>query len=365
MGNKPKILFVLHFPPPMHGASMVGQYIKGSSLIKSKFNGLYINLGTSRSVAEIGIGGLKKWGRYFGILFKTVKHILSFRPDLIYITPTAAGPGFYKDAVVMLLARILGGQVIYHFHNKGIRTRQGFMLDNLLYQWVFKNSKVILLTRSLYDDIKKYVPEYQVNYCANGLPNALEVPERKVNKTVQLLFLSNLLLSKGIEVLLDAFFKLSGKGNNFNCNIIGDEADWTGMHLQQAIITRELSDRVSYKGKKLGTEKMLEYINTDIFVFPTYEDCFPLVLLESMQFGLPVISTDEGGVPDIVQNNITGFIIPRKNSTALAEKVAVLISNPTLRKEMGRNGRLKYEREFTLSHFENRLVHIFNKVLDE
>jgi len=236
-------------------------------------------------------------------------------------------------------------------------------LDNSLYHRVFKNSKVILLTKSLYNDIKKYVPEHQVYFCPNGLPDKMKGPTRKANPTVHILFLSNLLLSKGIEVLLDALVLLKKQGHTFQCNIIGDEADWTGEYLRETIAERDLSDLVTYKGKKYGAEKKLAYTNSDIFVLPTYEDCFPLVVLESMQFGLPVISTDEGGVPDIVLNNITGYIVSKKNSMAIAEKIAILLNNPALRKEMGQNGRLRYEMEFTLQSFEKKFVSILNEIL--
>ena len=89
---------------------------------------------------------------------------------MVYLTLTSKGGGFYKDALVAIKAKALGAKMIYHFHNKGVSTRQDKWLDNLLYKIVFKNADVILLSEHLYPDIQKYVPKNQVHICPNGIP---------------------------------------------------------------------------------------------------------------------------------------------------------------------------------------------------
>ena len=73
--------------------------------------------------------------------------------------------------------------------------------------------------------------------------------------------------------------------------------------LNQKINDLNLQEYVTYLGKKYGDYKYEIFQSSDIFVFPTFyhNECFPLVLLEAMMFGLPVISTSEGGIPDIVK----------------------------------------------------------------
>jgi len=69
-----------------------------------------------------------------------------------------------------------------------------------------------------------------------------------------------------------------------------------------------------YEGAKYGRDKRLSLTGADIFVLPTYypSECFPLVLLEAMQCGLPVVSTYEGGIPDIVEHGRTGYLCPNE-----------------------------------------------------
>ena len=97
-------------------------------------------------------------------------------------------------------------------------------------------------------------------------------------------------------------------------------------------------------------------------LFPTFyhNECFPLVLLEAMEHGLPCISTTEGGIPGIVDDGKTGFLVPKHDAVALADKIEMFIRDTDLRHKMGSAGREKFEREFTLEVFEKRMVEILS-----
>lgn len=365
--NRTKILFVLHYPPPVHGAAMVGQYIRESEFINSNFYCKYINVGTSRSLAEIGKNGLKKWLRYFLILVKTFIAIVQYRPKLVYLTLTAKGGGFYKDSVVAIMAKLLGKKVVYHLHNKGVSDCSKNKLDNWLYKKVFKDAEIILLSKYLYSDIQEYVSEDRIQYCPNGIPDAFfsnyKVRNSEAITKVNILFLSNLNVSKGVFVLLDACAILYQKKFSFECKFVGGIGDVTEDQFNDRVRTLKLDKHVFYVGKKYGDEKNEYLMKSDIFVFPTCYETFGLVNLEAMQFALPVISTNEGGIPDIVEDGITGFIVDKKNPQALAEKLELLIKDKDLRERMGSAGRKKFEEEFTIKHFEKNLYQIFRKIL--
>lgn len=366
---KSKILFILHFPPPVHGAAMVGQYIRESKKIDNAFEGRYINLGTSRTIDEIGKGGLKKWVRYVVLLWKTAFTVLSFRPNLVYITLTSKGGGFYKDALVAIIAKALGAKMMYHFHNKGVSTRQDKWLDNFLYKIVFKNADVILLSEHLYPDIQKYVLRNRVHICPNGILEVVQSSkfniQKETNKLVEILFLSNLIESKGVYVLLEACKILKDKGLDFHCTYVGGEGDISAEELKQKIEESGLDEVLHYAGKKYGADKTEIFLKADIFAFPTYyhNETFGLVLVEAMQFSLPLVSTFEGGIPDVVEDSKTGFLVPQKDVAALAGKIEFLIKNPLICKEMGELGRKKYEAEFTIAVFESRFITILKELV--
>lgn len=369
-----KILFILHLPPPIHGAAMVGQSIQESPVINEAFDCHYINLSTSLTIDEIGRRGTGKLIRYFLLLGKVFQQLIVFKPHLCYLTLNSKGTGFYKDLPIALLAKLFGVKVVYHFHNKGISTRQHHFLDHLLYRLAFKNARVILLSKYLYPDIQKYVKEERVWYCANGVRgfrvSGFQVSDvsgfqggetgNAEHGTPNILFLSNLIESKGVYVLLEACRILQSRQVSFHCTFVGGIGDISEQLFQAKVVALGLEDRVTYAGQKLGDEKEAEFGKSAIFVHPTFNDCFPLVLLEAMQHALPIVSTFEGAIPEIVEDGTTGFLVPQKDVQVLADKLEMLLLNPQLRVRMGEAGRYRYEQKYTLQQFENRFVEIIN-----
>jgi glycosyltransferase involved in cell wall biosynthesis len=367
---KTKILFILHTPPPVHGSSVVGKAIKDSQIINEAFECSYINLGTSRTVDEIGKNPFVKIGRYLSIIIAVLKQLVTNKPNLCYLAITAKGPAFYKDSLIALLVKGIGVPMVYHFHNKGVSTHQHKTLDNFLYRRVFKNAHAILLSKYLYSDVEKYFTPERVHYCPNGIPD-IDFKQKKLdkrkNEKVEILFLSNLIESKGVFVLLEACNILNQKGLQFHCTYVGGVGDVNAQQFQEKVNKLALTEIVIYAGKKYGKEKEEVFSKADIFAFPTFyhNECFPLVLLEAMQHSLPTTSTFEGGIRSIIDDGKTGFLVPQKDAKALAEKLELLMNNPELRKKMGEAGRAKYEQEFTLKEFEKRLKEILTKITAE
>ena len=358
-----KILFILHYPPPVHGAAAVGLQIKESKIINDAFECNYINLGTSVTIDEIGGGKFIKLIRYLSIVGQVLKSIILTRPDLCYLTITSKGPPFYKDASIVLLLKLARIKLIYHFHNKGVHERQDKYIDNLIYRFVFKNSYVILLSQFLYPDIDKYVLKKNVFYCPNGISDLEIRPvKKKENNVVELLFLSNLIESKGVYVLLEACKILHVKNLVFNCTFVGGIGDISEQMFLSKLEELNLLECVNYAGKKFGKDKDIAFSNSDIFILPTLNDCFPLVLLEAMQYSIPVVSTFEGGIQDIVEDGVTGFLVQQKNVEELAKKLELLIKSTELRQQMGIAARKKFETEFTSQIFENRFKEILQQV---
>ena len=358
-----KILFILHLPPPVHGSSMVGEFINKSNLINTTFNCRCINLATSKSIDEIGKNPLLKITSYLKILVSFILQLIKFKPDLIYLAINAKGIGFYKDLPIALIAKLFRKKLVLHYHNKGVKEFQNKFIDNKLYKLLFKGTKVILLSELLYDDVKKYVNEEDVYYCPNGIPVVeYENSNTNANQTPELLFLSNLIESKGVFVLLDALKILKNKKITFHCNFVGGEGDISSQQLKQKISKLNLQNFVTYHGKQFGDDKYRLFNCSDVFILPTENECFPLVLLEAMQFSLPIISTYEGAIPEIIENGENGFLIKQRDSVDLAYKIQQLIENLSLRKSMGRTGKEKFEREYILSRFEQNMTEILTKI---
>lgn len=355
--KKPKILFIMHMPPPVHGAAMMGKYIHDSQLINSSFDCHYINLTTAKDLADIGKIRLQKITQLCKLLKIIQNEVKLFKPQLVYVTPNAKGVAFYKDFILIQMLKQMGCKVIAHYHNKGVALQQDKIINNLMYHAFFKNLKVILLAENLYQDIKKYINYNNVYICPNGIPTHKILPA--IPKTeFNILFLSNMMKEKGVWDLVEACTILKKKGKPIKCHFVGKWSDIKKEKFTDEINKRELKECVFAHGAKYGNEKDVFLQEANVFVFPTNNECFPLVLLEAMEQGLPCISTNEGGIPSIIENEKTGYIIEKYSPKIIAEKIEYLMKHPQQCANMGEAGRKKIFNEFTLDKFEVRIKKI-------
>mgnify|MGYP003705882439 CR=1 FL=1 len=361
---KKKILFILHVPPPIHGSSIVGEQLMKSKLINTYFNSDYINLGTSSEISDIGGWNYNKTRKYLGIIFSILKRIIFTRYDQVYLAPTVSGVGFYKDFVIVSIIKLFQKNLIFHLHNKGVVFKNNNIINSYLHKFFFNGVDVILLSKLLYEDIQEFVPEAKIYICPNGIEarDNLEwnIVNKRKNKIPVILFLSNLIESKGVFTLLDSCKILKDQEVSFMCYLVGGEGDISKSDLERKIKKFDLCNHVVYLGKKYGNEKDEIFLNSDIFAFPSYykNECFPLVCLEALQYSIPLISTNEGGIPDIVESDINGYIVPKNNPVELAVKLRDLIINERLRVELGARGRNKFLDNYTLAHFEKNMLSI-------
>ena len=378
---KPKILFIMHMPPPVHGASMVGQYLHDSELINSSFDCHYVNMAVATRLDEIGKGGWNKVKGVLKTLMEVRKMVKTVKPDLVYITPNSAGAPFYKDFTTVMMLKMMGRKIVMHFHNKGVATRQNRWLDNWLYRRYFKGVKLILLTDALYEDVKRYVKREDVFVCPNAIPEISMAKENMASKIVSasnvsndnrvphILWLTNIMKTKGIMEFLAALKILKDKGVKFQVDFVGGlTKEMSGDEFDTALTMMGLNGCCTYHGPKYGDEKYAFYRDADIFVLPSYTEALPVSILEAMQFGLPVVASNVGGVSAEVEDGVSGFLLGgklpimlntfRPDACEIADKLQVLLTDIDLRHKMGLVGREKFEREFTLEVFEKRMVEI-------
>lgn len=363
---KPKILFILHLPPPVHGAAMVGKYIHDSKTINKEFDCQYINLALAKDLNDIGRSGITKLINFIKKIVLIRRTVKNFKPDLCYVTPNAKGGAFYKDFVIVQLLKLIGCKVIVHYHNKGVSIRQERWLDNQLYKHFFKGIKVILLAKSLYPDFKKYVHPNKLYICHNGIPQTTFLPSISHNR-FNILFLSNMMEEKGVWILLKACKILKESHQTFECHFVGKWSNITQDLFNSQIRKYQLEDCVFGHGAQYGNDKDKYWQQCDLFVFPTYyhNESFPMVLLEAMQQKKACISTDEGGIPEIIVPNQTGYLVPKQDYILLAEKIMYLINHKELCVTLGENGFTRYNKYFTLPKFEENFVSIIKDCLKQ
>lgn len=118
------------------------------------------------------------------------------------------------------------------------------------------------------------------------------------------------------------------------------------MDVERAIERDRLHDRVSLLGERSDVPEILAA--ADVFVLSSLWEGLPLTIIEAMMAGLPVVATRVGGVPELVEDGLTGFLVPPKDPQALSKVLRRLVEDRDLRQRMGHAGLARARKEFTL-----------------
>jgi glycosyltransferase involved in cell wall biosynthesis len=369
MKTKQSILFILKLPPPYHGSTIMNNYVWQSSAMKNAFECDFVKLSISKDIRDIGKFSFLKIFKIVRDFIVLLRKLIANQYQLVYLALSPLGAAFIKDFIYFQLLRFYNIPVVIHLHGKGMKQKgETNRIFSFLYHYLFSYKKlhVICLSPALFTDIENYYHE-QPHYVSNGIPDSNYISNKDIinNKSINLLYLSNFIIEKGIFELIDALEIIFKKNQNFTCKLVGQEKEVTYKHLHKLITQKGLSQNVQIPGPIYNKQKDEVFSESDIFVFPTYytNECFPLVLLESLKYGVPAVTTAEGAIPDIIRNGETGLFVKKKDAKDLSEKVLYLMNNKTHRKEMSVNCLREFKEKYTLKIFEDNLIDILNSII--
>lgn len=175
-------------------------------------------------------------------------------------------------------------------------------------------------------------------------------------RRAQLLFVGRLAAVKGLPVLFDALARLGSR--DVNLAIIGDGPDRAMLTAMAADLG--LSDRVDFMGYRSQSEVAAMLRESDVFVLPSFAEGLPVVLMEALASGVPVVATQIAGIPELVRDGENGRLVPPGDAAALADALAALLDDPDTAATMGRQGRALVATEFDSRTEAARLATLFH-----
>lgn len=183
------------------------------------------------------------------------------------------------------------------------------------------------------------------------------VPKRWSPPALALISTGSLIWKKGWEYALQALRQALDNGANAHLRIVGDGPD--KQRVQFTIEDLGLAERVTLLGKRPRTEVRDLLRESDAFVLASLSEGISNAVLEAMACGLPVITTDVGGMREAVQDGVEGLVVASRDATALATAIENLAVNQALRSRMGVAARAKAEAEFGLDHQTDQFLELY------
>ncbi len=361
--QKPDILFLIQLPPPVHGTSVLNKLLTDSTVVQERYTIDVLQIQLANEMTDMGRFSFGKIGNALKIIFRLLRKLLNQKYDLVYLTLSPLSFAFYKDAILVFLAKAFGNKVVLHLHGKGIKEQIKNGLKKRIYKKVFKNTEVIILSEILYEDIAEVYPKkpYILPNGISELPD-MEIPVRNdVDKTT-FIYLSNLTKDKGILVFLESIRLLKPLENKFRVTLAGPSADVTVEEVNHFIKAHLIENTIAV-GPVFGKEKFSHLNMSDVFVLPSKNECFPLTILEAYQSGLAVISTNTGAIPFIVKNEVNGFVLDAEDPVQLANRMQQIMEDRALLVAMKEKNKKEYEEKYTSRIFIHNFISTIDTIL--
>jgi glycosyltransferase involved in cell wall biosynthesis len=340
---------------------VISECVVNSAVLSERFELDVVQLAFARNLDELGRLSMRKAQAFLDVMFQLAT-ALGRRPDAVYSTFSLGGVAFYRDWLLTSVVKYSRVPRIVHLHVRASRASLKSPIKRALCRWALADAQVIHLSNELARQLKQVVEPKHVYCVPNGV--ARSNARRQNSPGRRMLFLSNLTQEKGVLVLLQAFRILRERNVEFTATLAGPASQDVLAEVMNRIETFGLARRVSYAGPAYGAAKDALLETHDAFVFPTLNDAFPLVVLEAMQAGLPVISSQEGAIPEIVIDGVTGFVVPVGDAAALADRIELLLDKPELVRSFGDAGRNRFLENYTVEKFETRLRSVFEQCLE-
>lgn len=225
---------------------------------------------------------------------------------------------------------------------------------------IFASTRAILAdTTQLYGNFDE--GESRVALIPFGLPDFARVETSRSGDNVVVTFVGRLEKRKGIDLFLEALPEMLIENDRLEIRVVGQSFEAYGLGKTYKDRFLELNegapwlDRVTFLGYVDDEGLKDEFERCDIFVAPSRYESFGLIYLEAMRAGKPCVAVRMGGVPEVVDDGVTGILV-EPSAESLRHAIRTLVNDPGLRKTMGQAGRRRYEAKFSMDAFAERFL---------
>lgn len=356
------MLVVGQTPPPVNGQNLAIQ-----SFLDGRYDTIelhYVPMRFSGDMAEVGRLRFKKLLLLPVLVARVLGAQLRLRAEVLYYPPSPARTvPFLRDAVVLVCCRWAFRHTVFHQHSGGMAQayeRRG-RLGRLVFRAAYSHPDVVVTLWPADPPEGSVLGARREAVVAYGVPDdaaswlASPPPSRDIPV---LLYVGAVRRSKGVLVLLDACAVLRSAGVRIRLELVGESqpASFAG-DVRRHISALGLEDCVALVGPTAGDEKWARFRGADVFCFPSFfeHENLPIAVIEAMEFALPVVASRWRGLPSLVAEGETGYLVDVGDSAALAERIGDLVGDATLRHAMGEAARRRYQARYGVDRYRHAL----------
>jgi glycosyltransferase involved in cell wall biosynthesis len=258
-------------------------------------------------------------------------------PRLVHYSVSHTATGLARDLLFLSLLKAGGHRVLGHMHvipeGSSGRGRALRALDRFIDRWVTLSPTSVEALGRLGIEAD-WIPN-PIRIAPNG-----HVPDSPGLGPLRLLFVGRYGQRKGCPELIAALAQARAAGTDATLRFVGrEEYDGEERILREDVEQFGVGTVVEFAGVKEGAALADCYAEAQVLCLPSRREGVPLVLLEAMSFGLPVIATPVGGIADYVDHEDNGLLVPPGDIDALAVSISMLAADPELRDRLGQEGR--------------------------
>lgn len=270
-----------------------------------------------------------------------------------------------RKGVIVVTGNLLRLPVILHLHAAQIHTSyaRSSRVSREFTKFVFARATVcvVLGSRARLFLIKELgVPEDKIFVLVNGVPVGPRLNPSRTEAVFRLLFLGNLTERKGVSDFLRVLGDERMKSIDWRATLAGGgDIDF----YKELAVELGIEERLVFPGwiNQSAAAKLMAC--SDVLVLPSYDEGLPLVILEALGRGLPVICTPVGEIPEFLQDGFDAVFVTPGNTSQLADAILRLQSSSDLRDMLAKNGLIAYSERFSIDVFFASLRLIYNRVL--
>lgn len=288
---------------------------------------------------------------------------VGWRPDVVHIH-TCSRFTFWRNGVDVVLARLLGRKVVLHIHGGGFGKFLASLTSGraLVARGVLGLAhRVVVLGEGWKELLDRWTDPNFVVVVPNGVPVG-ELVAIRARPEFTIVCLANYECGKGQADLLRAVAGLRGP-RQVRVVLPGFETE-PGQQAKLQALAAELGlgDRVEIPGPVTGVDKAQRLCRADCFCLPSYDEGLPMAMLEAMAIGLPVVVTRVGAIPEAVIDDEEGLQFDAGDVPALTAHLQRLMDDPARAAELGRRGRERLIRDFSLDAAVQRLLVLYREL---